>query len=164
MKMGKDIRYLVVKKKDSKEVTYFEYEKLSGVNIKPKNAKPFQECIKVNRMIVINPTLISKMTEKKMQKLFIGLLKNVTKLYKIALNEDDDEGSTPVFYEVLNQTERFRREILNKNRKHLTEEQAHLFDKKLDILANQAKDRIQLQYIEAYAKQGGKEEKRTRSR
>ncbi len=161
--MGKDIRYLVVKKKDSKEVTYFEYEKLSGVNIKPKNAKPFQECIKVNRMIVINPTLISKMTEKKIQKLFIGLLKNITKLYKFELN-DDDEGSGTVYFEVLNQTERFRREVLNKNRKHLTEEQAHLFDKKLDIIESQAKTRIQLKYLEAYTKQEIVEEKRTRSR
>ena len=33
--MGKEQRFLVVKNKDSKDIKYFEYDKISGYNIKP---------------------------------------------------------------------------------------------------------------------------------
>ena len=33
-----DINYLIVKDKDNKSVTYFEYDKIEGYNLKPKKS------------------------------------------------------------------------------------------------------------------------------
>ena len=58
-------KFLVVKNKDEKEIKYFEYDKVKGYNISPKNNVKFEDAINVNRMILINPSLIEKMVDKK---------------------------------------------------------------------------------------------------
>jgi len=138
--MGKEVRYLVVKKKDSKELIYFEYDKLEGYDVTPKKNRPFQDSIQVNKMILINESLIQKMIQKKLNKRFQKLLCDVNLLF-----ESDDETGAGL-REVLNQLERFKMEVKNKYRKYMEKEELLLLGKKLSILQNEAK--LRLYYLE----------------
>lgn len=150
MVMGKEVRYLVVKKKDSKELTYFEYDKLEGYDVTPKKNKPFQDSIQVNKMILINESLIQKMIQKKLNKRFQKLLCDVNLLF-----ESDDETGTGL-REVLNQLERFKMEVKNKYRKYMEKEELLLLGKKLSILQNEAKLRLYYLENEDILEKGGK--------
>lgn len=150
MVMGKEVRYLVVKKKDSKELIYFEYDKLEGYDVTPKKNKPFQDSIQVNKMILINESLIQKMIQKKLNKRFQKLLCDVNLLF-----ESDDETGTGL-REVLNQLERFKMEVKNKYRKYMEKEELLLLGKKLSILQNEAKLRLYYLENEDILEKGGK--------
>ena len=56
-----NVHYLVVKEKNKKTITYFEYNKLNGFNMtsKKKNIK-LKDAINVNKMIIINPSFVEK--------------------------------------------------------------------------------------------------------
>lgn len=138
--MGKEVRYLIVKKKNSQDLTYFEYDKLEGYDITPKNKKPFQDSIQVNKMILINESLIQKMIQKKLDKRFQRLLTELNFLF-----DSDDETGTGL-REALNQLERFKMEVKNKYRSYMKKEELVLLGKKLSILRNEAK--LRLYYLE----------------
>ena len=58
--------YLIVKTKDKKEITYFEYDKLTGFKMTSKNKNiKLKDAINVNKMVIINPSLIEKLITKK---------------------------------------------------------------------------------------------------
>lgn len=134
--MGITNRYLVVKEKDSKEIKYFEYDKINGYDIKP-NVK-IKDAINVNRMILINPSLISKLAEKKIDKKFNTLLK----LLRVVYESDDDTGSS--YEEALNEIERLRTEANNKYQKYMEEEKYEIFLRKLSVLELDVKTRLEM--------------------
>ena len=143
--MVQEPKYLVVKTKDKKEIVYMEYDKLTGYDITPKNQKTFADCIQVNKMILIQPSLIEKLVHKKVDRHFKRLLMLVTML----LEADDDTGTS--LRECLNEVEKFRLEIKNKYREYLTKEELNLMAKKLMILNEEAKMRLSV--LERTAKQ-----------
>lgn len=134
--MNHDMKYLIVKKKNQNEIVYMEYDKLKGMDITPKNHKPFEDCIDVNKMILIQPTLIEKLVHKKIDKHFKRLLMLVTMLL-----ETDDETGTAL-KEALNEIEKFRIEIKNKYREYMTKEELHIMAKKLTILKEEVNQRL----------------------
>ena len=134
--MGSEKKFLVVKTKDEKTIKYFEYDKVKGYNIKPKNTVKFEDAINVDKMILINPSLIEKMIDKKVKRKFDYLIN----LMSIVC--DSDDGSSDGLYLALNEAEKFRNEILNKYRKYLEDEKIELLEKKLDILEDELKLRI----------------------
>ena len=134
--MKQEPKYLVVKTKDQKEIVYMEYDKLTGYDITPKDKKTFADCIQVNKMILIQPSLIEKLVHKKVDRHFKRLLMLVTML----LETDDDTGTS--LRECLNEVEKFRLEIKNKYREYLTKEELNLMAKKLMILNEEAKMRL----------------------
>ena len=110
-----NINYLVVKDKDSKSVTYFEYDKINGYNLKPKNT-PFKDCINVNKMIIVNPSLIETLVTKKINNKFNKLIKLINYLYT------DEDASGEGYRLALNEISKFRMELINKYRLYLSEE------------------------------------------
>ncbi len=146
--MNQNIHYLIVKNKDTKEIVYMEYDKLTGYDITPKNKQPIQDCIKVNRMILIQPTLIQKLVHKKVDKHFKKLLL----LVQMLLNSDDDTGTA--LYEALNEIEKFRIEIKNNYRMYMQKEELNLIAKKLTILKEEIKNRIIMLDVKAPEQRG----------
>ena len=65
--MATEKKFLVVKNKDDKTIKYFEYNKIKGYQLKPKNTVKFEDAINVDKMILINPTLIEKMDERRLK-------------------------------------------------------------------------------------------------
>lgn len=137
--MGKEQRFLVVKNKDSKDIKYFEYDKISGYNIKPNPKLKFQDAINVNRMILINPSLIEKMVDKKIRRRFDYLINLLSIVY-----ENDDESGDGLQL-ALDEAEKFRNELCNKYKQYLKEEKFELLLKKIAILEDELY--LRMQYI-----------------
>ena len=135
--MEKERKFLVVKTKDSKEIKYFEYDKISGYNIKPNPRLKFQDAINVNKMILINPSLIEKMVDRKIKRKFDYLIN----LLSIVYENDDDTGEGLKL--ALNEAEKFRMELCNKYKKYVNEEKYDLLLKKIAILEDELYLRLQ---------------------
>ena len=147
--MGTEKRFLVVKNKDDKTIKYFEYDKLQGYCVTPKKNVRFQDAINVDRMILINPTLIEKMIDKKVKRRFEYLIN----LISVVCEAEDESGDG--YYLALNEAEKFRREIINKYRNYLTEEKLQLLEKKIAILEDELHLRINyLSYNNEFSKEG----------
>lgn len=137
--MGKEQRFLVVKNKDSKEIKYFEYDKVSGYNIKPNPKLNFQDAINVNRMILINPSLIEKMVDKKIKRKFDYLINLLSVVY------ENDDSTGEGLRLALNEAEKFRLELCNKFRQYMNEEKYELLLKKIAILEDELY--LRMQYV-----------------
>ena len=81
-------RFYIVKDKDSKEIRYFDYEKLDGYNLKAKEKIHFEDAIDISRMIIINPTFIEKIATKKINGKFD---KFINMMSIVCSMEDSDE-------------------------------------------------------------------------
>ena len=137
--MGKEQRFLVVKNKDAKDIKYFEYDQISGYRIKPNPNLKFQDAINVNRMILINPSLIEKMVDRKIKRRFDYLINLLSVVY-----ENDDETGEGLKL-ALNEAEKFRMELINKYKKYVNEEKLELLLKKIAILEDELY--LRMQYI-----------------
>ncbi|MEG1495491.1 MAG: hypothetical protein RSB99_03765 [Bacilli bacterium] len=129
-------RYLIVKNKDEKSITCFEYDKIKGVDISPKNNIKFTDAINVNKMVLINPSLIEKMIDKKISKRFDKLLKILAIIY----DDNDDTGTG--YREALNEITKFRLEIYTKYKMYMEEAKLTIALKKLTILENEVLERL----------------------
>ena len=129
-----NVHYLVVKEKNKKTINYFEYDKLAGFNMTSKNKNiKLKDAINVNKMIIINPSFIEKLINKKINlkiKKLIDLLANI-------YNDGDDEDPAGTLMIALNEVERFKRQMINKYEEYMTKEQIKLLEKKIAILEQQ---------------------------
>lgn len=135
-----DKKYLIVKNKNDKTITYFEYDKMEGYDLSPKKGIKIEDAINVNKVVIINPTLANKVAKKKVDIKFRKLLQ----LLNIVFETDDDTGTA--YREGLNEISKLRLELLTKYKKHLEEEQFELTEKKLGLLEHELK--IRLYYLE----------------
>lgn len=135
-----DKKYFIVKNKNDKSITYFEYDKIEGYDLSPKKGVKIEDAINVNKVVIINPTLAAKVAKKKLDLKFKKLLQ----LLNIIFESDDDTGTA--YREGLNEISKLRIELLNKYRKHLEEEVITLTEKKLGILEHELK--VRLFYLE----------------
>ena len=138
--MGKEQKFLVIKDKDSKEIKYFEYKKIKGYNITPKKNVRFEDAINVDKMILINPSLIEKMVDKKVKRKFNYLIN----LMSIVC--DSDSSDTDGLYLAKNEAEKLRMELLNKYKKYIDDQKFELLEKKLAILEDELD--LRLKYLD----------------
>ena len=125
-----DVHYLIVKDKNKKEIAYFEYDKLSGYNMTSKNKNiKLKDAINVNKMIIINPSFIEKLINKKINTKIKKLIDLIANIY----NSDDDDPAGALM-QALNEVEKFKREMINKYMDYMTKEQIRLLEKKIEIL------------------------------
>src|SRR5574344_305215 len=99
----------VIKKDDKTDViTYMEYERLRGFNVKPKKDVHFEDMINVNEMVVINPSLIEKLVDKKCRRTLEKIL-----LMLSVINEDDSDDDAP-FELVIDEISHFKKLVISK--------------------------------------------------
>ncbi len=135
-----DKKYLIVKSKNDKTITYFEYDKMEGYDLSPKKGVKIEDAINVNKVVIINPSLANKVASKKVDIKFRKLLQ----LLNVIFESDDETGTA--YREGLNEISKLRLELLTKYKKHLEQEQFELTEKKLGILEHELK--IRLYYLE----------------
>ena len=152
-------RFLVIKNKDSKAIKYLEYDKLNGYRVYPKQNVKFTNAINVNKMIIINPSLIEKVIDRKIKHKFNSLINLLSFVY-----ENDDDSTTDGLDLALNETEKFRMETLNKYKSYLTEEKLKLMEKKIEILEDEIKLRKQYFINEQISREFYSEKKEGKSR
>lgn len=131
-------KFLVVKEKNSKEIKYFDYDKLDGYNLKAKKDLHFMDAIDVNRIIIINPSFIEKIATKKINAKFDRL---INMIQVVCDNEEDDE--TGEGYRIaLDEANKLKMELWNKYKKYISEEKLDLMTKKIEILEDELKLRL----------------------
>ena len=133
-------RYHIVKDKEDKSITYFEYDKLDGYDLSPKKSVMIEDAINVNKIVIINPSLANKVAKKKIDIKF----KKLVQLLNIIFESDDDTGTA--YHQGLDELERLRQELVDKYKKYLEDNEYDTMDKKLGILEHELK--VRLFYLE----------------
>ena len=129
-------RFVVKKEAHEETITYMEYEKLKGFNVKPKDSLEIEDMINVNEMIVINPGLIEKLVSKKCKRRLEKIIMMLSVVYE---DESCDDGSIEM---VLDELEKFKSMIRKKYKDYLKKEEYKLYLKKIEILESEARIRI----------------------
>ncbi len=137
--MAESSRFLIVKEKDSKEIKYFDYDKLDGYNLKAKKDLHFMDAIDVNRIIIINPSFIEKIATKKINAKFDRL---INMIQVICDNDDDDTGEG--YRIALDEANKLKMELWNKYKKYLAKEKLDLMIKKIEILEDELNLRLNI--------------------
>ena len=97
-----DKKYYIVKNKNDKAITYFEYDKMEGYDLTPKKGMKIEDAINVNKVVIINPSLAEKVAKKKFDLKFRKLLT----LLNVIFESDDDTGTA--YQEGLNEVSKLR--------------------------------------------------------
>lgn len=124
-----------VVKKDGKKtkISYVEKNQNNGFSIKPKSFNT-KEMISVDKMVIISPSLIEKLIDKKCQKSLIKILKMIALIYE---EDDNDDGSKLGF--ILDEIEKFKELLLSKYKDYMEVKDYKLLMKKLEILESEVK-------------------------
>lgn len=131
--------YYIYKKNNNKKIIYIDYDKLYGFNFEPQNNVKY-DGIKVNKMVVIKPSMIEKVLKRKIKRkldLFLKLM--------IRYIEEDDGTNGDVLREALNDLTRYKEIIAYKYRKYLDAKYLNALFKKIAILEYELNSRIMLQ-------------------
>lgn len=150
-----DKKYLIIKEKNDPAITYFEYDKMQGYDLAPKQNVKIKDAINVSKVVIINPSLMNKVAKKKVDLKFRRLLQLVSVIFE----DDDETGSS--YREGLNEIQKLRQEARNRYFKYMEEEEIKMIEKKLDILEQELKMRLfylqqsyQYSYDDEYSKEG----------
>lgn len=127
-------RFVVKKDAKTDVISYVEYDKLKGYTLKPKEKKDIDELINVNKIVIINPSLIEKLINKKCKKTLEKIIKMISFL------DDDNDGANAVL--VIDMIDHFRALILEKYQEYMSPKEVKMLLKKLDILMSEAKLRL----------------------
>ena len=133
-------RFLIVKNKDSKDIKYFDYDKLDGYNLTIKKDVHFADAIDINRVIIINPTFIDKVATKKLNTKFNRLIN----MMQIVCEVGDEDESGEGYRLALDEAAKLKQELWNKYRKYISEEKLKLMLKKIEILEDELELRQEL--------------------
>ena len=119
-----DKKYLIVKEKNDSSITYFEYDKMNGYDLSPKKNIKIKDAINVNKVVIINPSLMNKVASKKVNIKFQKLLQ----MMMIIFDNDDESGT--VYREGLNEISKLRLEVNTKYLKYMEQEAFEILEKK----------------------------------
>ena len=129
-------RFVVKKDAHEETITYMEYEKLKGFNVKPKDSFEMDDMINVNEMIIINPGLIEKLVFKKCKRRLEKIILMLSVVYE---DESTDDGNIEM---VLDEIEKFKTMLRKKYKEYLKKEEYKLYLKKIEILESEARIRL----------------------
>ena len=128
-------RFVVTKDKKNDSITYVEYDLIKGFGVNPKNKVKIEDRINVNKMVIINSSLIETLVSKKCKK-------NLEKIIKLlsAIDDTGDDGSLEI---ALTELEKFKSYLKNKYKEYMEKKEYDLYLKKLEILESELKLRKQ---------------------
>lgn len=131
--MGVSKRFVVTKEQIKGAITYLEYERINGVSFKPKKSD-FEDMINVSKVVVINPSLIEKLVNKKCKRTLEKLIKMTGVIY----DQEDEDGDAGLSF-ILNEIEKFRQLLDSKYKEYMKEKEYKLYLKKLEIIESEVK-------------------------
>ncbi len=120
------MNYLIIKNKDKKSATYFKVDGYS-LNSKNKNIK-LKDAINVNKMVIINQSLIDKIINRNIDSKFKKLINLILGIYDTS---DDPAGNMML---ALNEVEKFKREVINKYVNYMKKKQLEKLERKIRLL------------------------------
>ena len=125
--MNTDTKFLIVRDKQTKQIKYFDYDKIDGYRLTQKKNTSFFDDINISSVIIINPSFSEKIARKKMN----GKFERLLTMMNIVCEEDDTGEGLDI---VLDEANKLKMELFNKYRKFLEEEEIELMYKKIEIV------------------------------
>lgn len=120
--------YYIYKKNEIKSIVCLDYDKISGYKFMPRNNVKY-DGIKVNKVVVINPSMIEKVLRRK--------IKNKLDLYLnliMRFIDSEDSDSDSALREALDDLSKYKSIVMHKYRKYLDEKYTKLLLKKIAVL------------------------------
>ena len=108
---------------------------MKGYKFKPKNEVNYNG-VKVNEMVIINPSFIEKVLKRKIKKKLDLYLQ-----FLIRLLDEGTEDPTSLRF-ALTDLDKYRRTIINKYRNYLEKKYIDLLLKKIDVLERELKAKM----------------------
>lgn len=146
--------YKLHKTSDNKNLLDLKDGKIDGFRFAPKYTNEYMG-MEVNKMVVINPSLIEKVLKKKIKRKLDLYLQFI-----VSVIDDEDTDPSNLRY-VLDDLERYRRTIINKYQHYLDEKYINLLLKKIEVLNNELKTKL-IYMRKPIEKEEEKENNRTR--
>lgn len=146
--------YKLHKTSDNKNLLDLKDVTIDGFRFAPKYTNEYMG-MEVNKMVVINPSLIEKVLKKKIKRKLDLYLQFI-----VSVIDDEDTDPSNLRY-VLDDLERYRRTIINKYQHYLDEKYINLLLKKIEVLNNELKTKL-IYMRKPIEKEEEKENNRTR--
>ena len=118
----------VVKKENDSVVSKKKVKEIKGFSVKPKNRIKPDDMIDVDKMVVVNNSLIKKLVDKKV----VRGLDKILNMY--AAFSEDEVASDGDWDLVLDELYRFKEHVLSKYKEYLKKEEVKKLFKKLEII------------------------------
>ncbi len=125
--------YLIKKNDKTQEIVYLDYD-INGYIFKPNNKST--SSLTVNKVVVVNPSMIDKILTIKFNSLFKRIAYQV---YRIVYDSDASEGDAML---VLDEVKRLKNIITHKYQQFLSDEKEREFLKKTKLLETEIKNKI----------------------
>ena len=93
--------------------------------------------LKLSNVLIVNNSLINQYMMKRINNRFKKILEYIASIY-----EDDDDDTTDSLMKALNQVEKFKMELINKDRKYIEKEHIELISKKVKIIEKELQDKM----------------------
>ena len=151
--MEKTNRYVLCKKENSSSLVYFNYEVLDGYKFKPKSGAKYNG-VKVNEMMIINPSFIEKVLKRKIKRKLETYLQ-----FLITLLDEGNEDPTSLRH-ALTDLDRYRRIVINKYRNYLDKKYIDLLLKKMDVLEKEIKSKLMVMLMKPTYEEEYEQERR----
>ena len=124
-------KYTLVKEND--------YVRLS--NYQTKVSYPIDEKevldLKLTNVLIVNDSLVDQYMMKRINNRFKKILEYIASIY-----EDDDDDTSDSLMKALNQVEKFKMELINRDRKYIEKEHIALISKKIKIIEKELQEKI----------------------
>lgn len=135
----KDEQFVLIKSHKTKDKVYIDYKNIAGFKVKPKNGKKYGG-VEVNEMLIIKPDFIDIILKRKIGKKLESYLNYLIEV----LDDDDTDGAK--LAQTLNDIERYRITINNTYKKYLDEKYLEILLRKLKLVEENLKEKMQLFY------------------
>ena len=91
----------------------------------------------LSNVLIVNDNLIDQYMMKRINNRFKKILEYIASIY-----EDDDDDTTDSLMKALNQVEKFKMELINKDRKYIEKEHIELISKKVKLIEKELQDKM----------------------
>lgn len=137
--MNVEKKFVVEKKAKKKNITVEEFEQLKGYNVSPKKDFKYDGMINVTKITIDNPELIKSFVNKKCKR----NMDKILKILSLVKDDDTDDGNSPLML-ALNEIEKFKQLLIYKYQQYLEKKEYKTLLKKLEILSEEIKLRINI--------------------
>ncbi len=124
-------KYTLVKENDY--VKLYNYHTNISYPITEKEIKELH----LSNVLIVNDALIDQYMMKRINNRFKEILNYIASIY-----ESDDDDTSDSLMKALNQTEKFKMELINRDRKYIEKEHIELISKKVKLIEKELQEKI----------------------
>lgn len=140
--MSEFTKFTVCKKAKKNKITACELENLKGLSVSPKKDFKLDGMINVSKVTLYNPVLIKNYVDKKCKR----NMDKILKILKLLFDSDNTDPSS--FMLALNEIEKFRQLVMFKYKEYMDKKEYNILVKKLEILEQEVKNKMNYVYQE----------------